>query len=467
VGQTCRAYHAFYEDIMNWFKTHKFEIALFCAALAVRLALFSFNFSHNNHELITTIHGDDGYYELSQNILAGNGFSFDPAPPYRPNPLRPPVWPYLIAFFAHLGGYWLVFSVEMILAALIPVLGMHVARRLVGERLSKFVGLALVFEPYSILLSFLLYTETAFTFFFLVFLIFFLRYTEKQSIRNAIWSGMFLGLACLIKPTVQYFPILIPLALLVLWRKNLRIDHLKHLCVFAVTFLLVIAPWLYRNHIEFGVWGMSAQPAFNVYVYLAPTVLAIENHTNFQTEFTTFVKKNNFDENSITLSNATWYKDEGMKVILAHKAALVKSVVISGITFFTHDGMLTILGYSGIQIPNIVSKPIISLVAHPGELMTTIIHYAQTPAVLILLLRLVWFVIFGLFVVGVVLLLKKKEVRIPALAAFFMVLYFAATTCINGLGVNARFRVPVNVFIFSFAIYALFVIKERISRNRT
>lgn len=453
--------------MITWIKVHKFEVALFCAALAVRLALFSFNFSQNSHELIPTIHGDDGYYELSQNIIAGNGFSFDTVPPYRANPLRPPVWPYLIAFFANIGGYWLVFAVEIILASLIPVLGMHIARRLVGEKISRYVGLALVCEPYSILLSFLLYTETAFTFFLLVFLIFFLRYVEKQSVRNAVWSGVFLGLACLIKPTVQYFPILIPIAFLMLWRKHLVRDHIRHLLVFVVTFLLMITPWLYRNHVEFGVGGMSAQPAFNVYVYLAPTVLAIDNHTDFRTEYLSFVKGKDFDENSINLSNADFYKDEGMKVISTHKIALVKSVITSVITFFTHDGMLTILGYSGIQIPNMVSKPIISLVTQPVELIKIIVHYVQTPAILILFMRLVWFVVTGLFVVGVALLLKKKDVRIPVLAGLLMILYFAATTCINGLGVNARFRVPVNVFILSFAIYALFAIKERIYRTNS
>jgi hypothetical protein len=40
-------------------------------------------------------------------------------------------------------------------------------------------------------------------------------------------------------------------------------------------------------------------------------------------------------------------------------------------------------------------------------------------------------------------------------------MYFAETTSINGLGVNARFRVPVEVFIFSFAVYGFFDIKER------
>jgi hypothetical protein len=81
-------------------------------------------------------------------------------------------------------------------------------------------------------------------------------------------------------------------------------------------------------------------------------------------------------------------------------------------------------------------------------------------------MRAVWILVTLLLITGSVLFFKKEGLHVPALAGFCIILYFMATTCINGLGVNARFKVPVNVFIFSFAIYALFDIKERISRNR-
>lgn len=446
----------------EWIKAHKFEVILFFCALFVRVVLFSINFSVNEHDLIKTIKGDDGYYELSQNINAGNGFTFDVAPPFRPNPLRPPLWPMLIATVSNIFGYWGVLVFELILGSFIPVLGYFVARRLVGEKLSKWVAGLLVFEPYAILLSFILYTETSFTFFFLIFLIFLFRYIEKQTLRNAIWTGVFLGLACMIKPTVQFFPILIPIALAILWRKKLVRAHLKQAVLFIVAFFVIISPWLYRNHVEFGVWGISAQPAFNLYVYLVPTVLSIDNNTNFKTEYDAFVKKDNFDENNINLSNSDFYAGEAKKVLFEHKGALVKSAVISGITFFTHDGMLTVLQYSGIITPNVLTKPVITLLKEPVELIKVVWKYVQSPAVLILIMRLVWIFVTILFLIGAFLMFKREGLRAPVLAAFLMILYFASTTCINGLGVNARFRIPVNVFIFSFAIYAIFAIKERL-----
>ena len=42
----------------------------------------------------------------------------------------------------------------------------------------------------------------------------------------------------------------------------------------------------------------------------------------------------------------------------------------------------------------------------------------------------------------------------PGLWALFLVAYFAATTVVNGFGVHAQFRMPVNVFI-AFAVCSM------------
>jgi hypothetical protein len=147
--------------IKIWLDLHKVEIFIFVLALFVRTVLFLVNFSHNENKLIPTIRGDDGYYELSQNIINGNGFTFDTEAPFRSNSLRPPVWPYMIAFLAKVfGSYWFVFVFELLIASSIPVLGFYIAQRFLSKQKSLGVGVALALEPYSVLLSFLLYTDT-------------------------------------------------------------------------------------------------------------------------------------------------------------------------------------------------------------------------------------------------------------------------------------------------------------------
>lgn len=458
----------------NIWHRYKIEIIIFLIALVARLALFGAVFAHNDANLLDTIHGDDGYYELSQGILNGHGMTWEVAPPFDPNPLRPPVWPYLIAFFAGVfGTYWAVFIFEVILGALIPVLAYRLAGMIFGRRIGKWVAGIMCVEPYLMLFSIILYTETSFMFFFLISLIFLFRYIEKPTMRGALFFGLTLGLATMVKPTVEYAPILVPIALAVMWRARFKGEEgrrflkgfAKQSAVFLCAFLVVIAPWLYRNHEAFGVWGMSAQPAFNLYVYLVPTVLAIDNGTSFKTEYDAFVEKDGFDPNTITLANGNIYKSKALDIIREHKVALIKSGFITLVTFFTHDGMLTVLGYSGVSIPNVVSKPVIQLLAHPVELVKTMWAYAMSPAVVIILMRLFWVVATLFFVFGAYRYIRREGAKPAAVMALLIILYFAATTAINGFGVNARFRMPVDALILGFALFGLFSLKRDNTRT--
>jgi 4-amino-4-deoxy-L-arabinose transferase-like glycosyltransferase len=446
----------------NFIKKYKLEIFIFSLALIARLALFSINYANGGHNFLATIHGDDGYYELSQGILNGHGFSWDATLPYHPNPLRPPVWPYLIAFFVKVfGSYKAPFVFELLLGSMIPVLAFWIASRLFGRRVGKWTALIICLEPYLVLFSFILYTETSFIFFFLISILFFLRYVEKQTLRNAVWFGVFLSLAILVKPTVEFLPILIPIGLAVMWRKSLTKEHLKHLVVFIAVFVLFMTPWLYRNHVEFGKWGISAQPAFNLYVYLVPTVLAIDNHTSFQAELDKQVGKAGISADEITLTNSAQYKAKAYAVLAQHKLALVKSSLTTVVTFFTHDGMLTVLGYAGIQLPSLsAGVSALSLVAHPMQLVSVIGKYIAGPGSLILIMRLFWIVVMILFFFGVYRFFRREGMQTAAVAALCIVAYFAVTTAINGMGVNARFRMPVDVFILGFALYGLLSLKR-------
>lgn len=462
--------------LANFFRQYRWESILFGTALLLRTVLFLINFQHNDAALIPTIMADDGWYQLSQSALQQHGFLGEVDPPFRPNPLRPPLWPYLIAFLASVfESYWAVTIFELLIGAFIPVLGYRLSRIIFsderGRKISIGVGLAMLLSPYPVLLSSLLYSETCFTFLLLLGLIALFRFCQEGSWRLLVWSAVWLGLATLVKPTIQYVPILVPIFLLWYFWKELTAQRLWQIAAFALIFTAMIAPWLVRNRVEFGVWGMSAQPAFNLAVYLVPTVLSIDNHTNFQVELDAIRKQPGFDENDITLATSQRYGSEALAIILQHKGALVQSIFNTSVTFFTHDGLLTILQYSGIVIPNILSKPALWLLVHePVTLLKVIGHYVLSPAIFILVFRVLWVAMTALFFFGAYrVFMQKNEQGRRTLAdkkllllALCIVLYFMATTSINGLGVNARFRVPVEVFIFMFAFYGLFEARRTI-----
>src|SRR3989344_2291141 len=388
---------------------------------------FFINFHSNDYDLIPTIKGDDGYYELSRSLLEGRGFTGDIEPPFSPNPLRTPIWPLVIAALLYFfKSYWAVVFAQILIGSVIPLLGMRIVNKVIPSiKISVIVGLLLALEPYSILFSFIFYTETFFIFLFFIFLLFFLEYFKNSTYRNIIWAGLFLGLATLTKTTVQYLPVVIPFFMLWHFRKNITKEVIIQIVLFMGIFMLTITPWLYRNYKEFGVVGMSAQPAFNAYVYLVPSVLSIENKTNFAEELKEFVRKDGFDENTITLANSDYFISRSVEVLRQHPVALLKSATNSSVTFW---GVLK----------NMIMSPLVA----------------------VLLGRIIWIIMTFAALYGALRLFTGKKFGILPVFALFLITYFAATTAINGLGVNARFRMPVNLFIFMFAAYGCLHIIE-------
>ncbi|MDP3962770.1 MAG: hypothetical protein Q8Q03_02815, partial [bacterium] len=158
----------------------------------------------------------------------------------------------------------------------------------------------------------------------------FLRYLEKGSVRTLVWSSFVLGLATLTKTTVQYLPII--LVLLILWnfRKIFSMAKLlAHAAIFSGIFLVSLSPWFYWNYHEFGVIGMTAQPAYNLNVYLVPSVLSLENGTSFNDEVKKFVTVEESSGNKITLANSPEYKKKALSVLKDHPEGILKSIGIT------------------------------------------------------------------------------------------------------------------------------------------
>ncbi len=458
----------------------KWQVGIVGLALAVRLVYFFLNYQAHDGNIVATMKGDDGYYEITQNIVLGRGFVNDipPAPPVTPNPLRPPLWPLMAALGEIIGGHWVVVVMMLAMGSLIPLLGARLVpfiaehAGLRGDaairRLSLWVAFALIVEPYSILLSTIMYTETSFTFFFLIGLGFLFAYMRGATWRRIVWAAFFLGLACLIKPTIQYAWLLVPAFLIVreimhggfVWQK-VRVPVIQAV-MFSLIFSLLLAPWIIRNHREFGVYGMSAQPAYNLYTYLVPTVRALRNHTNFAIEHKVVFDQPGFDDNFITLSTSKHYSDEALQILKGYKKELAQTVLLSSLTFFTHDGMLTVLQYAGVIVENRLSKPAIQVLTEsPVQFVRLVASYMASPAILIIVVRLTWYALLVGLIAGFVVLYcadkKKWYEKLFTTNGFvaLLTLYFVLTTTINGLGVNARFRVPLLALIFTVSFIGL------------
>ena len=439
---------------MNFLRAHKVEIFIFLIAVIARVFYFGISLNYQG-DLTKTMWAADGYYEVSRNIIEGHGYSADSAPPYTPYSFRPPVYHYFIAGSYFLfGGYWGVIIFQMLIGSVLPLLAMRISRFVIDSRkIAIGVGVLLALEPYSILFSSILYTETFFTFLFFLSILFLFKYFKEKIFYYSLISA-FLGLTTLVKPTAQYLPVLF--ALIFIWesRKNLSKKVFIYTGVYVLVFLLTISPWLYRNYREFNVIGISPQQGSALYTVLVPSVLTIENNTSFKQEFNELLNTGVAGPNQTNLVQSKEYAKRAIPILINHPAAFALLSANTALNFFIHDGMLDVLRHVGFTPNERLRKPaLFILLSSPVEFFSLIKKFSTTPMVFVLLGRILWIFITVVFFAGVIRYFRHEKITPHVIIALSLVLYFMLTSLVIGLSISARYRMPVNLFIFSFATY--------------
>ncbi|MDP2705037.1 MAG: glycosyltransferase family 39 protein [Patescibacteria group bacterium] len=447
---------------MYFLKKYKIPLFIFLLALSARVVLFFINLSAYGGDFEGTIHGSDWYFEVAKNITNGIGFSLFPG---RPSPIHVPLYPLFLSSSLFLFGNF-VFAViaQIIMGSCIPVLGRMLSLKLIpSEKIALFVGIALALEPNLMLFSSIFFSETLFIFLFLLFILSFISYLEKGSVKLLLLSVFFLGISALTKPAVQFFPIfLIP----IMWwvsRKNVSFKKIiSHSLLFLIIFLSMLSPWLYRNYKVFGTPGMTVIPSLNLYFTFVPSVLAVHNNTSFALEQKKLLESPGIHSEILTFKNASQFNKAAIEIINPYPKEIAQVVAINMFTFFTHDGMLTVLQNAGITPHMPLSKPAIMLLfSSPVEFVKTVYSYAFSPFILVLLMRLFWVAVTVSFFVGCARLLREKKITAPVAVSLIIILYFVVTTPSNGLTANARFRLPVVPILLTIAAYPFLREKEK------
>ena len=434
-------------------------LCIFLLAVFVRILLFSAVYEHENYNLYPSFPASDGYYTMAQNLLAGRGLSEKSSPPFSLSAHRTPLYPLFISGIVYLSeSYWGVLVVQIILGGFIPVLGWLVTKRIfVSQKLATTTALILAAEPFSASLSSVLLTETLFTFLFLFAMIFFFSYLQNERYRNIILASIFLGLITLTRPTTLYLPAILIFFLLWRWGKRLSFRSGIHLTTFLVFFFLVLSPWLYRNYRLFHVPIISTTSTQSLYFHLVPSAIALDNHIGLSEMESKFLSDQKFTYDDIVPKNTRKFQTSAFEILKKHPYGLMQSLLITAVTFFTHDGYLEILNRLGFLTDLRIERPsIVALFESPQQTTALIQTLVRGPAAIIIVGRLIWIAITVSFFYGAFRYLRSRDRRPEGMIALICIAFFMLTTAIIGLGVYARFRVPVNTFILAFAVYGLF-----------
>ncbi len=455
---------------MHFIRAHKIEVAIFSLALIARLFYFGLAMQAHDWNLTETSSAADGYFVISQNLLHGHGFSGAGGPPFTPSSFRAPLQPYFLAWTAGLAGgnYWLPFILTLLIGCSLPLIAMRLARRLSPSKTVVLgTGIFLALEPVSVLLSILFYSEMLSMFFLFLSLYYLFDYFERKQLLSLIISAALIGFSTLTRPTTEFLPIII--AAIILWeaRKHLTKNIITHVAAYLLIFFIVIAPWMYRNKVAFGVFALTPQTGVNLYANLLPSVLSIEHGTSFDTEFKKIEAQGISGPNATNLDQAQGYTTRALTLLAQHPIALLLTAGTIEIAFFTHDGMLNVLRLLEVRPDmSLGTSALFLLLSDPLKFLWFIGHYLQSPFVLVLLMRIVWVIATILFCIGAVHYVRKEGLTPYAATLLATIFYMALTTIIVGLTVNARYRLPVEAFIIPFALYGFLYCKTLWHRSR-
>ncbi len=241
----------------------RFLISIFFLSLLMRLLLFACFLSKDERYLV---YFDSAQYQtIAQSIAAGKGVTNSDG---TPNFYRLPGYP------AFLAGCYTLFNnsvnaaliIQIILSCLVPVLMFCLALVLFGQQLllAKMVALVAAFHLGFVIYAGMLATESLFTLFFLLFLIFAFR-------RCIFCAGLMLGIASLIRP-IGHFLLPVTLSIIFLSQGDMRMK-IKSASTFLLAWFLIVFWWLLRNWLLTGVIFFHTLPGLHFLQYTTAKVV--------------------------------------------------------------------------------------------------------------------------------------------------------------------------------------------------
>lgn len=481
---------------------YKNELIIFVLGAAIGLFLFSISYGRLGLPAIQWGGNDfTEYWTLAKNVTDGHGFSLRNAEPFEPSALRAPGYPLFLAVsYALTGGTVLASILQILLYAFFGVLVYWVLRELeIGEKLAMVAGVMSLFEPDIASTAIYLISDTLFNVLLLGSFLVFLKAYKGRNYRLFYTASLLLGVSAIVRP--------ISLAVwgiyAVVWlcsgirpffsRRNIRI--------YLMALLLAVipaAPWVVRNYIEFGVPRFSSADTYNLYTIIVPQIVSLRDHISYADARSNLLNDFLKDPSLAPLpaiqnvghsvnraeflmaDNFTyqpWMQERFNEAIQRNPGYYAEAVARSTVEFFTQVNWLTPLEHWELLRPSY--QPEISFMDElrenglGGLARETIRRFSCgvdciASFGLVALGRLVWVVLTLFSIAGAIVWYRRMPHLRPLIIAsvLFVLLIVLLHVFFIGMLVQPRYRIPLAPFFFGFALIALQLIWQKITKRR-
>lgn len=227
-------------------------------ALGVRLSFIFAEQPWNPSVLETRVLQQDAYWYDAQAVTIAESGSFAQFDDDTHVYIKCPGYQVFVAIFYAIFGHsiWVVLLVQALIGAAILFIVYEMARQLTPLRSAKYIAAFLYSICFlSAYFSSKLLTETLFTLLFTYAVLLLIRAFTNCRAKHYILAGLLLGIATLVRPVSQYYPIVIGVTLL--FQKERLVVRVRNLGLLLLVFLVVISTWQMRNYSKYGYYSLT------------------------------------------------------------------------------------------------------------------------------------------------------------------------------------------------------------------
>jgi hypothetical protein len=211
-----------------------------CLGLILRLqAASDWNESHPDTPARLTA-DEPGYDNLARGLLAGEGLTW---------PGRVPLYPTWVAALHYTTSYSYAAGIyiQCFLGALAVWLTFVLGRDLLGPGIGVLAAFGAAIDVILIQQSVRYLSEILFTPLVLAVALSFARAQRHPTDARFAWTGVLIGMANLVRPTLVVFPLIAVLTVACMDRRRV----LRPMAILLVVSTLVVLPWLVRNYLKY------------------------------------------------------------------------------------------------------------------------------------------------------------------------------------------------------------------------
>ncbi len=452
-------------EIENWkLKIGAFWRWWFIAAI-VYLVVAGVITWHYGTNFLMPMNDDTAHHiQLAKNLINYGTFSLDglsgkyeTLPPKPTNFLTPGYALWLALIYLIFKSFIPAIFIGALIFAFSAPLTYLLAQEITGsDKIAFWSAFLFIVEPLSIYHSGILFTEQIFIPLFLAGIYCFVKYIKGGGLKFLSVSLVALSVATLVRSVLFYF---LPILILIIILKELRISWQRAAVLGALSIFLAysfIGIWIFRNKIILNTWQVSSNTGAILFGYHYELLMRSIGKTPVSPKEIT----DNQDIFSVDYNKQL--EKFAVGEIFNNKMAYLKLRLVYAPLFFLSNGYDNILsrltggsGFDKYFRGDLVSKFMKS------DIIGALKMIFHTPKIAALLAGFsFWFLATVLAIIGFCRSFKTNKNVDFWLVGFIgiLIIYFnLATTPL----VTARYRLPINPFIFIFAVSGIYFLKDK------